>query len=172
MVPTWPGTVIVTNGTANMASAIGAASFTVQAGATANLKGYALTATDVASVGTLSASNSTITVSNFVNSATFTHSGVTRMLAGGVFNSTNGATLSVVSGNVTLATNTVLSGTIYSEAPSASLNLNNGTLTVSGQSLFGGTISNGTIGTGAPVTAERTHGVSGRINSIEQMGAE
>jgi hypothetical protein len=89
-----------------------------------------------------------------------------------MFNATNGATLSVVSGNVTLATNTILSGTIYSEAPSASLNLNNGTLTVSGQSLFSGVVSNGTIGTGAPVTVQRSQNLSGRCNSIEQMGAE
>jgi hypothetical protein len=179
-------TFIVSNLTWNASSATGAARNTGTVTATADCglsltlgapyltAGYAHTAGYITNNSALTASNSTITVSNFVNSATFTHSGVTRMLAGGVFNSTNGATLSVVSGHVTLATNTVLSGTIYSEAPSASasLNLNNGTLTVSGQSLFSGTISNGVIGASAPVTAERTQGVNGRINSIEQMGAE
>jgi hypothetical protein len=162
--------VITSSATLTLAGACTTPSFTNNA--RLNLNGNAFTPTAFYSTGTLAASNSTITVSNFVNSATFTHSGVTRMLDGGVFNSTNGATLSVVSGNVTLATNTVLSGTIYSEAPSASLNLSGGTLTVTGQSLFAGTISNGVIGASAPVTAERTHGVSGRINSIEQMGAE
>jgi hypothetical protein len=171
------GSLVITNSPSltypvRLASGLSASTLTVAAGELQSY-GYTQTATTMLlSGGTLAASNSTITVSNFVNSATFTHSGVTRMLAGGVFNSTNGATLSVISGNVTLATNTVLSGTIYSEAPGASLNLNQGTLTVSGQSLFGGVVSNGTIGTGAPVTAERTQGVSGRINSIEQMGAE
>ena len=173
MVPTWPGTVIVTNGTANMASALTANSLDVKNAGTLNCNGYAHTATTILiSGGRMVASNSTITVSNFTSTATFTHSGVTRLTAGGVFDSTNGATLSVVSGNVTLATNTVASGTIYSEAPGASLNLSGGTLTVTGQSLFSGTISNGVIGASAPVTAERTQGVAGRINSIEQMGAE
>jgi hypothetical protein len=131
-----------------------------------------VTATTIYSTNTITAGATTFTVSNFTANTWAPGTSVVRLTDGGVFNSTNGATLSVVSGNVTLATNTVLSGTIYSEAPSASLNLSSGTLTVTGQSLFSGTISNGTLGASAPVTAERTQGVSGRINSIEQMGAE
>jgi hypothetical protein len=133
----------------------------------------AVTATTLYSTNTITAGASAITVSNFTANTWTPGTSVVRLTSGGMFNATNGATLSVVSGGVTL-TNAAIScsGTIYSEAPSACLNLSGGTLTVTGQSLFSGTISNGTLGASAPVTAERTQGVSGRINSIEQMGAE
>jgi hypothetical protein len=133
----------------------------------------AVTATTLYSTNTITAGASTFTVSNFTATTWSPQTSTVRLTDGGQFNATNAYNLAVVSGSVTLTNAAITTtGTIYSEAPSASLNLSGGTLTVTGQSLFAGTISNGTIGASAPVTAERTQGVSGRINSIEQMGAE
>jgi hypothetical protein len=133
----------------------------------------AVTATTLYSTNTITAGASTITVSNFTANTWAPGTSGVRLTDGGVFNATNAHNLAVVSGNVTLTNAPITcTGTIYSEAPSASLNLSGGTLTVTGQSLFSGVVSNGTIGASAPVTAERSQGVSGRINSIEQMGAE
>jgi hypothetical protein len=113
-----------------------------------------VTATTIYSTNTITAGATTFTVSNFTANTWQPGTSVVRLTSGGVFNSTNGATLSVVSGNVTLATNTVLSGTLYAEAPGASLT--GGTLTVGGDSIFYGQFNNVNVRTNSkPVTVWR-----------------
>ena len=136
-------------------------------------RGYAITTPTNFTLYGSTLTNSTITASgiNWISGNNNMTGSVVRLLSG-ASNLTNYWRLSVVGAASLTNANINIASNLYSEASTASLNLSGGTLTVTGQSLFAGTISNGVIGASAPVTAERAQGVSGRINSIEQMGAE